>query len=138
MLLALAIGVMFVAAVGRAEADRRPRDSHAAFFLVEPGVYGRRVACTTEPAPAAPIVTVRRSPRARLRLRVTGDGALCQAAWAATRGGRRLTDLTLTATPRADEASVCGTCVIDLLITRLGRGDYTVTLGPTTIRAHAP
>ncbi len=63
--------------------------------MVEPGVYPRQVACTTEPAPAAPIIKVRQSPQGRLRLRVTGVGGMCHARWTATRAGTRYTDVTI-------------------------------------------
>lgn len=139
-LAALALPAAAIAAVvlaPRAEADRRPRDSHGGYFPVEPAVYPRRVACTTEPAPATPIVKVRKSPRARLRLRVTGPGAWCTSSWTASRGSPDHTHVTIVPTATA-AAAICGTCTVDLLVTRLGRGDYRVTLGATTIRAHAP
>lgn len=112
--------------------------SHGAFYLVEPGVYPRTVACTTEPPPAAPIVKVRPSPHGRLRLRVTGIGGMCHARWTATRSGPRSTDIAIAPGYEADLPSACGTCVVDLLVTRLGRGDYRVTIAGTTIAPHAP
>lgn len=114
------------------------RDSHGGFFLVEPGVYPRQVACTTEPPPSAPIIKVRPSPHGRLRLRVTGVGGMCQARWSSTRTGSRYTEIAIIPAYDADAPSLCGTCVVDLLVTRLGRGDYQITLADTTIRAHAP
>jgi len=121
-----------------ASADRRPNDSHRRSFVPDAGLYVRRKVCTTAPAPAAPIIKKLKSPKARLMLRVTGAGSLCDAQWTSTRTGARYTDIGLIATPNVDAPSLCGTCTIDLLVTRLGRGDYQVTLGPTTIKAHAP
>jgi hypothetical protein len=134
-LFAPALPLAAIALAAGAHADRR---SHGACYPVEPAVYPRRVACTTEPAPRAPIVEQRPSPRARLRVRVIGAGSLCRATWSAARAAPGSTDLTLTATAGADPPSACGTCVVDLLITRLGRGDYRVTFAGTTLRAHAP
>ena len=129
--LALAVG----AATQDAAADR---GSHGAFFAIEPAVYRRHATCTAAPPPAAPALAQRRSPRARLLVRVTGRGAYCHARWTADRAAPGSTAITLTADADADAPSTCGTCTIDLLITRLGRGDYTVTLDGSTLRAHAP
>ena len=136
----LAAGVALVTAalVVITRSAAADRGSHGAFVRVAPAVYPRQVACTTEPPPAAPIVKVRPSPRGRLRLRVTGIGGVCQASWSAARATDRDTDLTVTPTYQADAPSACGTCVVDLLVTRLGRGDYRVTVAGTTIAAHAP
>jgi hypothetical protein len=125
----------FALATGVAAADR---GSHGTFYHVEPAVYPKRVACTTEPAPRTPILKRRPSPRARLRVRVTGSGAYCRATWTADRAAPGSTDVTITATADAGAPSACGTCVVDLLITRLGRGDYTLHLDGATLRAHAP
>lgn len=133
-----AAALVAVALAPQASADRRPLDSHRHYFPVEPGVYATRVGCTTEPAPVAPIVKVRTSPKGRLRLRVTGPGAWCQARWTGARAAPGSTDVTLTPGSPPDVASLCGTCTVDLLVTRLGRGNYRVTVGATTIRAHAP
>ncbi len=80
----------------------------------------------------------RPSPHGRLRLRLTGVGGLCHATWTATRSGPRYTDVAIVSADEADAPSACSTCVVELLVTRLGRGDYVITLADTTIRAHAP
>lgn len=134
---ALPLAALIVAAAALPSAA--DRGSHGAFYDVPPAVYAKQVACTTEPAPVAPILKQRPSPRARLRIRVTGDATLCQAQWRADRAAPGSTELTLTATPSVDAPQLpCGTCVVDLLVTRLGRGDYRVTFDGTTLRAHAP
>lgn len=135
LLLAGFVIILASLAVRVAVADR---GSHGAYYRVEPAVYPRRIACTTEPAPAAPIVKVRPSPHGRLRLRVTGIGGMCRATWTASRSGARFTDIEIVPTFEADAPSACGTCVVDLLVTRLGRGDYRVSVSGTTIAAHAP
>lgn len=134
----LASIVVLAVAAPPVDAKRGPRDTHGGYFPVEPGVYARRVACTTEPAPIAPIVKVRRSPKGRLRLRVTGPGDWCLSSWTGARAAPGSTAITLTPGSPPDVVSPCGTCVVDLLVTRLGRGDYRVTVGATTIKAHAP
>ena len=131
----VAVSVAVVVAASPARADRA---SHGASFAVEPAVYPQRATCTTEPAPTTPIVRVLPAPRARLRLHVVGAGHLCRARWTAARAAPGSTELTLTAAADADAPSACGTCALDLLVTRLGRGDYRVTFDGATVRARAP